>query len=158
MMNLLGFRLEQSEVFSWIDPDTKELFTFDIERMRSCAEAGESGTEKVSFPIKPEMAELFLKDRAVDAEHVKRTSMELIDRMVDGPVDLSKEKSLQPLIGIALPDGKTLTVDGHHRLVMWTIMNLHYGLMWLFEYETAKQFILTMPDDVTYRIRAELST
>lgn len=156
-MELVGFSLEQSEVFSWLDPESKELFHFDIAPMRAYAEAGSPGVEKVCFQIEPEMAELFMKDRAVDVEHVKHTAMELIDRAMLPTFDASTERSLQPLIGVSMPDGTHLTVDGHHRLVMWTILNIPDGWMWMFEYETSKRFLLDVPESVNERLRAELS-
>jgi len=152
------FELKPCEVFSWIDPDTKEIFHFDVEGMRAYAEAGLPGVEKVRFPIEFEMAEMFLKDRFVDMEYVKNIIAKLESKFrQNGALDFTKEKALQPLLGIAMPDGTHLTVDGHHRLVLWTMLKLPEGLMEMFDYETAKMFMLDVPAEVNESIRLELS-
>lgn len=152
------FVLRAAEVFSWLNPDTKDLLHFDVEGMRSYAELGGIGVEKGRFSIEPAMAEFFLKSRGVDTQYVMTQARELHERLVrDGKLDFANEKALKPMIGVQMSDGTQLTVDGHHRAVLWAALKMPWGLMWLFTEEAVKPFLLDMPASVNERLRLELS-
>jgi len=74
----------------------------------------------------------------------------------DGTIDPAKEKHLQPMIGVLFPNDKTVTVDGNHRLVMWSMLNMPDGLMWLFTYEAAQRFLIEPDAWCKEQIRKEM--
>lgn len=134
------------QVFTWVDPDLDKVFHFDINRMIAYAKTGGAGVTKIKFAIEPDDVKMIIEKRGIDFEYCRKLVRETPEKLLE-PI-LTIEYSKDPL--------KHVTVDGHHRYVIWHALKIPDALTYLFEQGSWEQFTLDLPKPMSDALRGDI--
>lgn len=120
------------EIFSHVDEEGVERH-FNATKMREWALLHLNNVELLTVPIDPSYISFIVHARGVE----------------DGKINRMREPYLsQPVLGVHFPDGSTLTVDGHHRLVKRFMLGMPLYDIIRFPLGTWERFLVHMtPQD-----------
>lgn len=134
--------MRPGEMFTWIDPGDGRLFTFNVWSMAKYAATRPPSVERIQFTIDPAHVAMILAHRSVDVSYARR---------------LTLAELRVPLIGVEMPDGTTLTVDGHHRYWRWFDLGMPDALMDRFAVDAYAEFLVTLDPAYEAQIRREIA-
>lgn len=94
--------------------------------------------ETIDYPPDLEWAKWCVMNRGIEAEHLAR---------------ITEQKRTRPILGVVMPAGTTLIVDGHHRLVQWALDD-YTGKMIRFHPGTWDRFLIRLPKELSEALAA----
>jgi hypothetical protein len=88
------------ETFSWKSPDGKTSGTFDVTRMLRDIEMRQLSFDNIMTQLDKNFAETWVAKRDINMEYC---------------IQMSLKRRNTPVLGVWMPDGSVLLIDGSHR-------------------------------------------
>jgi hypothetical protein len=115
------------ELFTHIDPDDGHVTHFNATRIKDALPTLllSGSAELLTVEIDPAFITYIIQHRGIEPWKVERLVAPYLN---------------EPIIGVQMPDGSVLTIDGHHRLVRWRRAGKKTYQIYVVAYEASKPF------------------
>ena len=120
-------------VFSWQNPDTKQIRVWAIDRLNKWLAEGH--VEVSRAPVDESLAKWFFKNRGIEPHRVTRLT-ESLDHLTT-PIVVMLDRSG--------PKPYDVTLDGHHRYVAFAMLNMAYIPVYALTSKQASAFEIIDP-------------
>jgi hypothetical protein len=128
------------EIFSWQDEDATEAYVFNASALQRAIDCKEVVGEELVIPLGKGWVDYVQNCRGVEQWK--------LDRLVDPW--LSK-----PILGVLMPDGSTLSIDGHHRTVKtWQQGRIYITVLRFTLAQVMPYVVVGIPEEIAEALRS----